>query len=167
MSAKIFAIADFHWGHPNLAKHRGFETSEEHDQFIIDRWNSVVSKHDTVWIAGDISMEKKVYYKRLDELRGIKKVVPGNHDLPQHVPELLKYVNSVCGMYTKMKGLIITHAPIHPDELRGKKNLHGHVHENSIMRENEITHIYEIDPRYINVSCDVIDFTPVEISTLL
>lgn len=166
MSAKIFAIADLHLGHPNLAKHRGFETSEEHDQFIIDRWNSVVSKHDTVWIIGDISMEKKVYYKRLDELRGIKKVVLGNHDLPQHVPELLKYVNSVCGMYTKMKGLIITHAPIHPDELRGKKNLHGHCHQNSI-QYTEIADTSFYDPRYINVSCDVIDFTPVEISTLL
>lgn len=156
MSSHIYAISDLHFGHPNLAKHRGFETSDEHDQFIIDKWNSVVRKNDTVWILGDVAMEKKSYYKLLDFMNGIKKVVLGNHDLPQHSSELLKYVNSVCGMYTKMKGLIISHAPIHPCELRGKRNLHGHVHENSLD-----------DPRYINVSCEAVNYTPVKISELM
>ena len=78
------------------------------------------------------------------------KVVLGNHDQPQHVKELLKYVNSVCGMI-KYKGFILSHCPVHESELeRYYKNIHGHVHENSLA-----------DDRYINVSCEVVNYSPV------
>ena len=53
-----FIISDLHFGHRNMAFHRGFQSVEEHDQHIIDCWNNVVTKGDTVWILGDISMEK-------------------------------------------------------------------------------------------------------------
>lgn len=100
-------------------------------------------------------MEKSKYYYRLDQLNGIKKVVLGNHDRPQHVKELLNYVNSVCAMIN-YQGFIMTHCPIHERELIGKKNVHGHVHEKSLD-----------DSRYINVSCDVLNYTPILFSELL
>lgn len=150
-----FIISDLHFGHSNMALKRGFSSSEEQDQFIITQWNKVISKGDTVWILGDITMEKSKYYYLLDELKGYKKVILGNHDKPAHIPELLKHVNSVCGMI-KHKGFILTHCPIHESELgRYNKNIHGHVHENSLE-----------DNRYINVSCEVINYTPVLLSSL-
>ena len=150
MSNNIYVISDLHFGHTNMALKRGFETVEEHDQFIIDQWNKVITKRDVVWILGDITMEKKQGYELLAQLKGTKKVVLGNHDRPQDVPELLKYVNSVCGM-VKLKGFFLTHCPIHTSELdyRVRKNIHGHVHENSID-----------DPRYVNVSCENVGYTP-------
>ena len=146
----IYVISDLHFGHKNMAIRRGFETVEEHDQYIIDQWNKVITKRDVVWILGDITMERKQGYELLAQLKGTKKVVLGNHDRPQDVPELLKYVNSVCGM-VKLKGIFLTHCPVHPSELdyRVSKNIHGHVHENSID-----------DPRYVNVSCENVDYTP-------
>jgi calcineurin-like phosphoesterase family protein len=170
MSAEIYAIADLHFGHKNMAIKRGFASVEEHDQHIIEKWNSVVKKHDTVWILGDIAMEKKQYYSLLDSMKGFKKVVLGNHDLPQHVPELLKHVNSVCGMFTKFNGIILSHAPIHPDELRGNVNVHGHVHEKSIYRDIHFSNgdvEYQLDKRYVNVYCDAINFTPVNLKELI
>ena len=146
---KVFIISDLHLSHRNMAIKRGFKDEFEHDKFIIEQWNKVVSKKDTVFILGDITMEKATPYYLLDNLKGVKKVVLGNHDKPQHVKELLKYVNSVCGI-VKYKGFILSHCPIHESELkRYYKNIHGHVHENSLE-----------DDRYINVSCEVINFTP-------
>lgn len=148
---KLF-ISDLHFGHLNMALKRGFQNVEEHDQHIIDRWNATVSKHDTVFILGDITMEKSQHYDKLKLLKGYKKVILGNHDMPQHVPKLLEHVNSVSGM-VKLGLYILTHCPIHESELhRFKGNIHGHVHENTLN-----------DSRYINVSCEAIDYTPIEI----
>jgi calcineurin-like phosphoesterase family protein len=147
---RVFVISDLHFGHRNMAIKRGFVDEAEHDEFIINNWNKVISKKDTVWILGDITMEKTSPYHLLDRLNGYKKVVLGNHDMPPHVPELLKHVNSVCGMI-KYKGYILSHCPIHPYEVnRFKGNIHGHVHENTLD-----------DPRYKNVSCEAVNYTPI------
>lgn len=152
MNAKIYGISDLHFGHKSMAIKRGFDSEEEHDQHIIESWNSIIKKIDTVFILGDITMEKKQGYVYLDKLRGYKKVILGNHDMPQHIPELLKYVNSVCGMF-KYKDSILTHCPIHESEInRFKFNYHGHVHENSLP-----------DERYVNLSAEVLNYKPIEL----
>ena len=152
---QVHVISDLHFSHKNMAIHRGFKDEVEHDNYIIEKWNSVVLKRDTVWILGDITMEKTSPYNLLDKLNGFKKVVLGNHDKPQHVQELLKHVNCVCGMIT-YKGFIMSHCPIHERELgRFGINLHGHVHEKSLD-----------DSRYINVSCEVVDYTPLNLDEL-
>lgn len=126
MSHKIFVISDFHFSHKNMALHRGFVDVEEHDEHIIKMYNSVVRKKDTVYILGDVTMEASHPYKLLQRLCGIKNVILGNHDQRTHVPELLKYINSVAGMI-KLKDCWLTHCPIHPNQM-GKNllNLHGH-----------------------------------------
>ena len=43
----------------------------------------------------------------------------------------------------KYKEFWLSHAPLHPDELRGKRNIHGHVHTASVP-----------DTKYLNVSVD-------------
>ena len=149
MSGKIFLFSDPHFGHKNMAIKRGFETVEEHDEHIVEKWNSVVGKRDVVYLLGDITMEK-ANYDILDRLNGWKKVILGNHDKPQHIPELLKHVNSVCSMF-QLKGCMLTHCPIHPFESnRFKLNIHGHVHDKTLD-----------DIRYFNVSAENIDYTPI------
>lgn len=157
-----FFISDLHFGHLNMAIKRGFTTVEEHDNHIIKCWNRVVHKKDTVYLLGDITMERDTYSFYLPQLKGYKKVVSGNHDKPQHVSSLLRYVNSVCSsFYVKNKefgNFILSHIPIHPTELsyRYGTNIHGHVHEKTLE-----------DSRYINVSCEVIDFTPQTLEQLI
>ncbi len=155
MSGRIWMISDPHFGHEGMAKHRGFENAEQQDALIIKNWNLTVDKGDVVWILGDITMETKKHYHLLSKLKGIKNVVLGNHDRRQDVPELLKYVNSVCAM-TTLKRFVLTHYPIHQSEIKFQgKNIHGHVHENTLD-----------DPNYINVSAEVIDYTPVLLESL-
>ena len=143
-------ISDLHFGHTNMAIKRGFEFVEDHDNYIVNQWNKVVNKKDTTYILGDITMEK-ANYEILDRLNGIKHIVLGNHDEGQHTKYMQNYVNKIAGMVNYKKEFILTHCPIHPCELeyRFKYNIHGHVHKNSLN-----------DKRYVNVSCEVIDYTP-------
>ena len=102
-------------------------------------------------------MEKSAPYHLLDRLNGQKYVVLGNHDRIGHVHELLKYVKSVAGMMS-YKGIILTHCPIHPMELKHRfnKNIHGHIHDSIVTKT-----IFNIpDKRYFCVSCERIDYTP-------
>lgn len=177
MSGKIRFISDYHFGHLNMAKRRGFKDEFEMNEYIVDKHNSIVNKKDTTYILGDITMEKDKWYFYLDQMNGYKKVILGNHDKPQHVPELLKYVNNVSGMLRfkskEFGSMFLTHCPIHQDELnyRVKYNIHGHVHENSLTRIvwdhlNKSDKVI-LDERYINVSCEVIDYTPKELKELI
>ena len=162
--ATVRFIADLHLGHTNMALHRGFATVEEHDEYIIEKYNSVVSKRDVTYILGDVTMEKSSPYPLLDRLNGVKHVVLGNHDRRQDVKKLLEYVDSVAGMI-QYKGVMLTHCPIHPMELdyRFSRNIHGHIHDKVVTKD-----IYEYgykintipDERYICVSCERVDYTP-------
>jgi calcineurin-like phosphoesterase family protein len=157
--ATVRFIADLHLSHLNMALHRGFSTVEEHDEHIIAKWNSVVSKRDVTYILGDVTMEKSAPYPLLDRLNGMKHVVMGNHDRRQDVKKLLEYVESVAGMI-QYKGVMLTHCPIHPMELdyRFNKNIHGHIHEKQVMKM--LDGWEEPDSRYICVSCERVGYTP-------
>lgn len=157
--SKVRFIADLHLSHVNMALKRGFQTETQHDQYIIDSWNDVVSKRDITYILGDVTMEKSAPYSLLDQLNGLKYVVMGNHDRRQDVQKLLKHVESIAGM-VNYKGVILTHCPIHPMELeyRFPVNIHGHIHEKQVMKL--LDGWEEVDERYICVSCERVDYTP-------
>lgn len=155
--SQVRFISDPHFGHKWMASHRGFHDEFYHDEHIIDAWNKVVHKRDLTYILGDITMESAKNFYRLDSLNGRKYVILGNHDMRQDIPELLKYVDGVAGMVKYKNGIILTHCPIHPSEMdRFSYNIHGHVHENSLA-----------DQRYINVSAEVVDYTPKLLNELI
>ena len=82
--SKIFFTSDLHFGHKNILKFtkpRPFATIEEHDQAIINNWNSVVNRDDTVYVLGDIAMnmDPDVLENHLECLNGHKRLILGNH----------------------------------------------------------------------------------------
>lgn len=81
---KIFLWSDTHIKHKKVSELRGFDTIEEHDDYIKDVWNSRVRKRDQVILLGDLSMgsvtDTLEFFK---ELNGTKDLIPGNHD-PVH-----------------------------------------------------------------------------------
>ena len=161
MSNQIYVISDLHFGHEKIAKLRGFKNSEIHDLFIVSEWNRVVKKRDTVWILGDIAITQKHLWK-LKLLNGIKKVVLGNHDLPQYVEEIEFSVSKICGSF-KYKDCVLTHIPIHPKEFyRWRKNIHGHTHDKNIKRFGIFN-----DKRYKNVSVENIGYAPILLSEVI
>lgn len=155
MSPQIFFISDLHIGHKNILNFspcRYGENINEHDRWIIAQWNSVVRPKDIVYCLGDVVFDiNKI--EMLNELNGQKMLVRGNHDkFPIEV--YLKYFNNIYGMLG-YKGFWLSHCPIHPDELRGKRNIHGHVHNSSIP-----------DDRYINVCVEALNGVPISLDQL-
>jgi len=167
-------IGCLHLGHKAIARYRGFQDDFYHDEHLIQEYNSVVTHRDLTYILGDITMENNKHYYQLDRLNGRKIVVMGNHDLPKHMNELLKYVESVAGMID-YKGFALTHAPIHPCEIamyRG--NIHAHIHHINKLEEVEVNKLYADNNervltvhKYYNVDAKLIDFRPKTINELI
>lgn len=158
MSGQLFVIADTHFGHRRIlefeAKARPFATIEEHNEALVERWNSVVRPRDTVWHLGDVLFGKRTFWY-LSRLNGTKKLVAGNHD-QYPTQDYLQYFSRVVGA-AEVRDCILTHIPVHPGQFsRFKFNIHGHLHSKKLD-----------DPRYICVSAEHTNLTPVPLDDLL
>lgn len=154
--SRVFFISDLHLGHSRIlefgGKFRDGDDVNEHDHTLIVKHNATVTKRDLIYILGDVCMHKDISI--LGELNGRKILVRGNHD--QHpASEYLKYFEDIRGI-CRYKQHWISHCPIHPAELRGKDNIHGHVHGSSIRNGYG-----EYDKRYINVCVEAINGFPI------
>jgi calcineurin-like phosphoesterase family protein len=142
--------SDLHFGHKNIQKFRHHVVDElDNREIIRTDWKQLVTKRDTVYILGDaaFTMEGLDAFK---DLPGRKILIRGNHDLLD-TAAYLKVFEEVYGLL-KYKEFWLSHAPIHPDELRGKMNLHGHVHYETIRKPFNPVYDIEsgIDLRYFN-----------------
>lgn len=161
--ANIFIISDTHFGHANILNFkkedgspiRSFSCVEEMDQHMVERWNAVVRPQDHVYHLGDVAM-KKPDIETVGRCAGHKRLVRGNHDI-YRTKEYLKFFDEIYGIRV-LDGMIFTHIPIHSESLgRFKANIHGHVHA--------LPERY-YGPRYLNVSVEVINYTPVSLEDL-
>ncbi len=130
--ANVWFCSDLHFGHKRIGEFRqpwGIESEAANRERIKRDWNEVVTKRDDVYVLGDacFTMECLADFRKL---RGRKFLVRGNHDTLD-TAAYLKVFAEVYGLW-KNNGMWLSHAPIHPDELREKPNLHGHVHGSSI-----------------------------------
>ncbi|SHJ19022.1 Calcineurin-like phosphoesterase superfamily protein [Malonomonas rubra DSM 5091] len=152
--ADIFFTADTHLGHAKILEYepetRGrFSSIEEHDEHLIERWNSVVRPGDTVWHLGDVSFQRQGF-NSARRLNGYKKLILGNHDILDSQDYLQLFAKLHGSVFFKGVALL-THLPIHPQQFhRFAFNFHGHLHSKSLD-----------DPRYINVGVDQWDLRPV------
>ena len=168
----VYFIGCIHLGHKWMAIHRGFQDEFYHDEHIIEQWNKVINKKDLVWILGDVTMETPEHYPQLGRLNGRKKVCLGNHDRPEDVRELLKYVETVAGV-VDYKGYVLSHIPVHPNEMsfcRG--NIHAHIHENEL-EECIVSDRYGDTglssatlAKYFNVDAQRIGYTPMSMDEI-
>ena len=156
-----YVIADLHFGHMWAARNRGFRTIEEHNQAIIDNWNSTVTKRDKIYVLGDVAWYKKDADECLPLLQGIKSLIAGNHDDPKVVN---RHFDEVGGAIVLNKlNVLLTHIPIHPTELYWDFNIHGHLHSNVIKRSDNL----EPDLNYICVSCEHTAMRPIDLDELV
>jgi len=144
MTHKKWVTSDQHFGHNNILTFqpntRVGSDIQEHNEWLVKCWNEVVGKRDTVYILGDFAFNTRgiLYLRRL---KGSKVLIGGNHD--KNLKLYAEYVNKIAGIIT-LEGYWLSHAPVHPQELRGRKNIHGHCHDVCVP-----------DDRYINVSVDM------------
>lgn len=154
--SNVFFIGDTHFGHKGIQRFRGM-SEEENRNLIKTNWNNKVTKRDTVYVMGD-AVFKKEFLADIAELNGTKHLVRGNHDYLS-TEEYLTVFKNVYGII-KYKNFWLSHCPIHPEELRGKGNIHGHVHYNTI-QQHLFRSDFEYDTRYFNTSCEMLNYTPI------
>lgn len=158
--ANIFVISDTHFGHENMLnfkdRHdkpmRVFDDVHHMDEHMIERWNSVVGIQDHVYHLGDVIVRGKDCGRLLKRLNGHKRLVLGNHDFPK-MSEYTPYFEKIYGTRL-LDSLLLSHIPVHPLSLgKAIANIHGHVHNNTAPDH--------FGKQYLNVSVEVIDYTPV------
>lgn len=126
-----YVISDLHLGHknilnfsPNRLGHKS-ESVEEHDTILETRWRSLIHKKDTVLVLGDVAFTTQAL-QNFGTWPGYKILIRGNHDvLNEGLYREIFY--KIFGVLKK-DNMWFSHAPIHPEELRGKPNVHGHTH---------------------------------------
>lgn len=157
---ETFFTSDTHFGHGNVLKYSKYRkdimgitedewvadkraAAEKMNEWIISKWNEMISKDDMVYILGDFSLYGKQYNENiLKRLNGRKILIRGNHDIEKAIPyELYENVYDLKSEIFTSE----THSFIEKGELfrvemchypllswrnreRGSMMLHGHVH---------------------------------------
>jgi calcineurin-like phosphoesterase family protein len=149
--SRVFHTSDWHLGHKNILKYRPqFKTIKEHDDLIFENYLNTIIKRDTVYFHGDMLFSLD-YFERFKELPGHKILIVGNHDTDfLKLEEIMPLFDRTVAL-TKKKQAWLSHAPIHPTELRGKFNIHGHMHDQTLD-----------DPRYFSVCLEQTNYTPID-----
>lgn len=99
----IYLCSDLHLGHqkPFLYEPRGFKNIYEHDQKIIENWNSMVQDGDVVFCLGDIMLYDNINGRKCwNQLRGEKHVILGNHDTDARKEILANCHNTIIEGYS-------------------------------------------------------------------
>lgn len=185
--AASFVIADLHLGHlgmcqfmraDGVTKLRPWDTPEEMDEAMVERWNATVAPGDKVYVLGDVVMNKKAL-PTVGRLNGKKKLIMGNHDILK-LNAYREFFYEVAA-YRVFEDMIFSHIPIHEASLkqRWRVNVHGHLHDSRVMQsymENDTSDPGEswggimprqrIHPRYFCVSAEHIDYTPLSIEEM-
>ena len=177
----IWFISDTHFNHENILKFTyhesdrkirpGFDNVDHMNEFMIDKWNSVVKPQDKVYHLGDVYFgNQEAAGKIVSRLNGHKRLILGNHDDGKSVV-FQKYFDKVqLWRMFKEDGLLFTHVPVHPSTLGEDRfdkftgmgkikqrmvNVHGHIHQNP-----------SPDGPYICVCVEQVNYTPVHIDQL-
>lgn len=171
--SKIWISSDHHFGHENIIRYakRPFKSVEEMNETLIQRHNSVVRPEDHWYCLGDVTMLRggKVQQRQMaawiQRMNGHKRLILGNHD---HFPVeayLAAGFEKVKGTGRWLDGYWLSHFPIHPQSMGNAKGcIHGHIHNAPAYAPVE--HFEGHQRRYINVSVEAIDYTPVALEAL-
>lgn len=168
--ANIWVTSDHHFNHVNILrfldkdkkKFRGdlFKDVTDMNEQMIYNWNSVVKPEDKVYHLGDVYFgnqhEADIILSRL---MGKKRLIVGNHDCVYGKGNVLHKHFKKIYMWRLFKehNMVLTHVPIHEDNFRKVEyNVHGHIHQND-----------PSGPKYINVSVERTNYTPVHIEEVV
>lgn len=165
MSNNIWFISDTHWGHSNFLKFtrddgtkiRPFDTVQEMDEYMIEKWNNTIKQGDKVYHLGDVVMDPKKLLHYTECLNGSPRLIIGNHDILERNSQYYKYFKKITlWRLFKEHGFICTHVPLKKSSMRhAKVNVHGHIHERKMK-----------SPIYFNACVEHWDYTPIHIDVI-
>lgn len=158
-----FITSDHHFGQQNFHKYNSkhddvmrpnFSNWEEWTADYIDKHNSMIPEYEsTVYFLGDIAKNITFAEQVFPQLNGSTKIlVMGNHDYKYPTFRLQNLFDKLVGVcYVFGKCFLLTHIPVHPYELGGMINLHGHLHKDYVRLIHDGK---QADDRYVNCCAD-------------
>lgn len=133
----VYFIGDCHFGDKNILRYdrRPFSNIKEMDDKLIQYWNeTVLNDTDEVFVTGDFGAkdyEKHILY----ELRGIKHLIKGNHDIQDNdYYRRAGFVEVYDYPIIKDNFWIISHEPMYISEYMPYANIFAHVHNNPMYK---------------------------------
>jgi calcineurin-like phosphoesterase family protein len=157
----IWFTSDLHFCHHNILSYepdsRPFNTIEEMNETLVQKWNENVSAEDTVYVLGDLSMGRvEVAIEYIKRLNGKIILIRGNHDTPKRVEaykEIGIEVHDIFYLPYKGRYFILCHFPIANEEFirmviednSEVVNLYGHVHSNAPVGYKDGTYHVGVD----------------------
>lgn len=167
MVTKTFFTSDLHFGHKSIIEfeNRPFDSVEEMDEELIERWNYKVGLADEVYIIGDFSFSKPSRTTEiLKRLNGRKYLIRGNHDHKTPTDQF-EWVKDYFVLVRNKIKFVLFHYPIQVWDGQHHNSVHcyGHVHSNTGTFHPMK---YEI-PNSYNVGADVNGLAPIELDEIL
>lgn len=132
----IWITSDSHFNHNKefVYKARGFDSVEEMNEAIIERWNNYIKPDDVVYHLGDVMMgDLNAGLPLVKSLNGHIKLALGNHDTPQRVAAFSEFFDEIqCAYRIKVgkKVIMLSHYPMLTGNYDESKtySFHGHTH---------------------------------------
>jgi len=152
---RIWITSDNHFFHKRIAMYAN--RPDNHNEIMLNNWNSMIEKDDIVLHLGDIAFGKFVGIAELFScLNGIIYLIPGNHDRKKELKFYSNFINIISETEVlPYKNYIFSHRPQYnvPENIT---NIHGHVHGHSWT-----------DNQHINVCVENTFYKPVKLEVLL
>lgn len=160
----IFFTSDFHFYHTNIIKYcnRPFSSVEEMNETLIENYNKVVKKSDTVYILGDFAFcSKPKYAEIIQRLNGRIHLIKGNHDRKMShtfLESQFVWVKDYYELKHDGKKICLFHYPMSSwnKSHHGSFHAYGHVHNIQLMLG-----------RAMDVGVDSCGYSPVHIDTFI
>ena len=138
---------------------------------MFDNWAKTVGMSDTILHLGDVAFGKKqqvyVWAQRIAELPGQKFLIKGNHDHSNSM-KIYKGMFEIVKPFIQEIGDVRFFFSHYPDEFVQDDwdiNIHGHIHNNPL--RGDFSPMVQLDKIYENVSVEVINYTPIRLSSIL
>lgn len=182
---KVFFTSDMHLYHKNVLyfDHRNFDSVEEMNRELIERWNRKVSKEDIVYVLGDMIWKSgnDKAEEIIKSLNGKIILIKGNHDMfiknekVRNLFEDVKDYDDICVTLIDgtQKRCILSHffMPFYNAHHYGAIHLHGHSHVSDEAWE-ELRFAAELNEKGIkneiyNVGTMYWDYAPVTLDEIL
>ena len=160
---KIFVISDNHFDHTNIIRFckRPFRLTEEMNKHMLEKWNKTIRKRDKVIFLGDLAYGRGSRNTKywISKVNGEFIFIKGNHD--KHVPGVEQYKNLI--LEYKGEKFYLTHSPDDVPASWDGWAICGHHHNNNVIDFPLVNK----NTKRINVSVELLDYTPIELDELL
>ena len=152
----IWVTSDWHFNHGNILGfcRPEFSSIQEHNDKIVENFNSIVGKDDLVYVLGDVGFSPaKELQKVVERLGGRKVLIIGNHDkLTKGEYRKMGFIEVVNHPIYYSTNIILSHVPVKEClENPWTINVHGHLHGGTL----------EL-PNYFNANVELSQYFPID-----